>query len=262
MTPESATRAASTLASNWAGATRVPAIPEDCRPKTRAEGYEAASAMAAVRKATVSGWKIAATSEAGQRHINVDGPLIGRIFADRLLPPGATVPFVNNIMKVAEGEFAFRFGKDLPPRAAEYTREEVVAATASMHLSLEVPDSRYEDFTKVGSAQLIADTACACWLVLGPPVEADWRGVSLADHRLSGWVNGRKVNEGSGKAALGDPWTALTWSVNEASRYCGGVKSGEFVTTGTCIVPLTIAAGDEITIDYGDFGTISARIAG
>ena len=27
------------------------------------------------------GWKIAATSEAGQKHINVDGPMAGRILA-------------------------------------------------------------------------------------------------------------------------------------------------------------------------------------
>lgn len=254
--------AAEFLSKTWYANTRVPSIPQPCRPKDRAEGYRVAAELSGVRAAPVAGWKIAATSEAGQRHINVEGPLIGRIYADRLLPPGAIVPFVDNVMKVAEGEFAFRLARDMPPREAEYTRDEVMAATASLHLSLEVPDSRYEDFTKVGAAQLIADTACACWLVLGPPVEAEWRGVSLADHRLSGWVNGKKVNDGSGKAALGDPWTALTWAVNEASRYCGGLSAGDFVTTGTCIVPLAVAAGDEIGIDYGDFGSISARIAG
>jgi 2-keto-4-pentenoate hydratase len=222
--------AAQYLARAWSTNTRVASIPEFCRPKDRAEGYRVAAELAARYPAPVAGWKIAATSEAGQRHINVSGPLVGRIFADRLLPPGGIVPFVNNSMKVAEGEFAFRLAKDLPPRAHEYSREEVVAATASMHLALEVPDSRYEDFTKVGAAQLIADTACACWLVLGPPVEAEWRGVSLADHRLSGWLNGKKVNEGSGRAALGDPWIALTWAVNEASRYCGGMNAGDFVT--------------------------------
>ena len=53
------------------------------------EGYDAAAAVAQRSGSTVAGWKIAATSEAGQKHINVDGPIIGRILKSRLLPPGA-----------------------------------------------------------------------------------------------------------------------------------------------------------------------------
>jgi 2-keto-4-pentenoate hydratase len=123
----------------------------------------------------IAGWKIAATSEAGQKHINVDGPIIGRILRSRLLSPGANVTLGDNIMRVAEAEFAFGFTQDLPARAAPYSEAEALAAVGSLHLSIEVPDSRYEDFTKVGAAQLIADTACACWLVLGPAVAMPWR---------------------------------------------------------------------------------------
>jgi 2-keto-4-pentenoate hydratase len=43
-----------------------------------------------------------------------------------------------------------------------------IHAVASLHPAIEVPDSRYDDFTRVGAAQLIADTACACWFVPGP----------------------------------------------------------------------------------------------
>ena len=130
----------------------------------------------------------------------------------------------------------------------------------SLHLSIEVPDSRYRDFTKVGAAQLIADTACASWLVLGPAVDRPWRDIDLSAHAVKGLRNGGVVAEGTGKAVLGDPRKALTWFVNEASAYAGGVQAGQFVTTGTCIVPMAIAPGDEVTIDYGVLGTISCRI--
>lgn len=246
------------LLAHWRDGTRLSALPDP--PQSREDGYAIAAELAKLQGSPQAGWKIAATSEAGQKHINVPGPLAARIFQDRVLKPGASVPIANNIMRVAEGEFAFKFGKNLPPRAKDYSIDEVKDAVSSLHLSLEVPDSRYIDFTKVGAAQLIADTACADWLVLGPAVEVPWRNVDLAEHRLSGFVNGKKVNEGSGKAALGGPWVALTWLVNEASRYCGGVKAGQFVTTGTCIVPLAITEGDEVLIDYGAFGTIGARM--
>lgn len=136
-----------------------------------------------------------------------------------------------------------------------------MAAVGALHLSIEVPDSRYADFTKVGAAQLIADTACACWLVLGPAVEKPWRHIDLSSHVVKGFQNGTLAAEGTGKAVLGDPRKALTWFVNEAAAYCGGVRAGQFVTTGTCIVPMAIAPGDQVTIDYGEFGAISCRIA-
>lgn len=252
--------AADLLLKNWAATTRITELPEGCRPRSRAEGYEAAAAVAKLSDQPVAGWKIAATSEAGQKHINVDGPLIGRILKHRLLPPGAAVPLGDNIMRVAEAEFAFGFGRNLLPRAKPYDMNEALEAVSSLHLSIEVPDSRYVNFTKVGAAQLIADTACASWLVLGPAVETQWRHIDLSQHKVAGYRNGEKVVEGSGKAVLGDPRKALTWFVNEASTYCGGVKAGQFVTTGTCVIPFAIASGDRISVDYGELGSISASI--
>lgn len=253
--------AADLLLKNWAATTRIAELPEAMRPMSRAEGYAAAAAVAAQSGSAVAGWKIAATSEAGQKHINVDGPIIGRILKSRLLPEGASVPLGDNIMRVAEAEFAFGFVKDLPPRSQPYTQEEALDAVGALHLSIEVPDSRYADFTKVGAAQLIADTACASWLVLGPAVDRPWRGLDLSAHAVKGLLNGEVKAEGSGKAVLGDPRKALAWFVNEAATYCGGVKAGQFVTTGTCIVPMAVKPGDAVTVDYGVLGTIDCRIA-
>ncbi len=53
---------------------------------------------------------------------------------------------------------------------------------ASLHPAIEVPDSRFADFTRAGAAQLVADNACAHQFVLGPPTEAEWRGLDLAAH--------------------------------------------------------------------------------
>lgn len=252
--------AAEILLRNWRAMTRIEALPEAGRPASRKEGYDIAERLAVKSGQPVAGWKIAATSQAGQRHINVDGPLVGRILGDRLLKPGATVPLGNNIMRVAEAEFAFGFHACLPPRGRDYSMDEALAAVSALHLSIEVPDSRYQDFTKVGAAQLIADTACASWLVLGPAVTANWRSLDLATHAVLGFRNDEKIAEGRGSAVLGDPRLALTWFVNEAARYCGGVKAGQFVTTGTCIMPLAISSGDNVRMDYGTLGSIEARI--
>ncbi len=252
--------AARHLWTHWQEGTRTGGLPDTCRPATRAEAYRIAEAIAGLSGQKVIGWKIAATSTAGQKHINVDGPLAGRLLQNRVLAAGATVRLGDNIMRVAEAEFAFRFGHDLPPEFAPYNRSEVMAAVADLHLSLEIPDSRYRDFTIVGAAQLIADTACACWLVTAPSAYADWRSLDLVRHRVDAHVNGSLAASGGGEAVLGDPVIALTWLVNEVAVFAGGIKAGDLVTTGTCLKPVTIAPGDEARLDYGVLGTLSARI--
>ncbi len=131
----------------------------------------------------------------------------------------------------------------------------MLSAVESLHPAIEVPDSRYNDFARVGAPQLIADTACACWFVLGPAATADWRSRDLVTHTAVVYRNGEAAATGSGANVLGDPRVALTWLVNELRTYGDGLSQGQFVTTGTCVIPVVIKPGDSIRVDFGDFGT-------
>ena len=244
----------------WIGKGRFAALPENIRPATRREGYAVQQAFEQVNGQTVSGWKIAATSTDGQRHINVDGPLAGRIYQDRVLPVGATVSLQNNLMHVAEIEFAFRFAQDLPPRTTDYHVDEVLAAVASVHPSIEIPDSRYEDFVKVGAAQLIADNACACLFILGASAN-DWRDFDYLNEPIAVSLNGETIDSGYGRNVLGDPRVALTWSVNELSSMGMTMKAGQFVTTGTCRIPVKVQSGDVVHADFGKLGQVGCRFS-
>lgn len=252
--------AADMLWRHWQQRTRLDGLPDVCRPADRAAGYSTQREIVSLSGQPVVGWKIAATSPAGQKHIGVDGPLAGPLLANRVLADGSDVPLAGNIMNVAEAEFAFTFARRLPRRAEPYTQDEVLAAVASLHPSIEVPDSRYNDFARVGAPQLIADTACACWFVLGAPTQADWRSRDLVAHTVTAYRNGQPVATGSGANVLGDPRIALTWLVNELRTYADGVDAGQFVTTGTCVVPVPIKPGDEVRADFGDLGAVEVRL--
>lgn len=253
-------QAADILWANWQAGSRIDGLPEHCRPSSRAEGYAIQAAIAGRSGASPVGWKIAATSSAGQRHIGVDGPLAGRLLSSRVLDSGSSVPLDGNCMQVAEAEFAFRMAHALVPRATPYTLPEVMAAVGSLHPAIEIPDSRYHDFVKVGAAQLIADNACACWFVLGPRAPESWRNVDLAAHRVTLVRNGEVACEGNGANVLGDPRIALHWIANELSRQGEWLAQGQVVTTGTCIVPASIAEGDVLVADFGPLGQVGARI--
>ncbi len=246
---------------HWQAGTVMSDLPPSVKPATRAEGYAAQAGLEACSAQPRAGWKIAATSVAGQRHIGVDGPLAGRLLAEKLLPGGATVSIATNRMRVAEPEFAFRFGQKVPARKDPYSVDEVLAMVSSLHLSIELPDSRFADFVSVGEASLIADNACARELVVGPEVSADWRALDLGAHQVHARVGSRYSRDGIGANVLGDPRIALVWCVNEVSGMGIDIHPGEIVTTGTCVVPLELEPGDRIEADFGVLGEISVSIA-
>jgi 2-keto-4-pentenoate hydratase len=235
-------------------------LPQSIRPASRREGYSIQSLFEGRSAFPLYGWKIAATSRAGQAHIAVDGPMAGRLLRERVRESGSDVPFGNNHMRVAEAEFAFRMGDDLLPRAGEYGVDEVLAAVETLHPAIEVPDSRFEDFTSVGAPQLIADNACSHYFVLGGAAPASWRSIDLVEHRVDGRIEGKLSREGRGANVLGDPRIALAWLANELSRLGITLRRGQVVTTGTCLTPLEIALGDRVTADFGPLGTVEARI--
>jgi len=255
-----ARQAAEILWSVWRQGRRLEALPEECRPHSLEEGYAIQDAIAADHGGETVGWKIAATSAEGQRHIGVSEPLGGRLFARFCHGDGARLPAGGLHMRVAEAEFCFRMAKDLPPRASAYGTDEVMAAVGALHLAIEVPDSRYEDYARIGAPQLVADDACACFFVLGPEAK-DWRGVDLAAHAVIAHKNGAAEARGSGANVLGDPRIALTWLANDRARRAGGLTSGQLVTTGTCVKPVTIAPGDEVVADFGPLGRVGVRFS-
>jgi len=261
-TPQDLSRqAAQVIWSHWQSGQVLSALPEACRPQTAQQGYAAQAQLPGVAGRSVVGWKIAATSTNGQAHINVGGPLAGRLLSGQVFDSGANVPSAGNRMRVAEPEFAFAMGQDLPPQSAPYTQDQVMAAVATLHPAIEVPDSRMEPFTAAGQAQLLADNACARHFVLGPAAPDLWRTVDLSTYPVHALVahdaQTRYTREGIGANVLGDPRIALTWLANQLSSLGITLQKGQVVTTGTCMVPLEIEPGDTATADYGALGRVS-----
>jgi 2-keto-4-pentenoate hydratase len=260
MSPEDMQAACALLYRHWADGTQLEALPPGLVPADRAEAYRVQALLEGYSRAPLYGWKIAATSVAGQRHIGVDGPLAGRILAERVIADGGACPLGNNLMKVAELEFAFRMASDLPPRREPYMQEEVLAAVESLHPAIELPDSRFRHFERAGLAQLVADNACAHRFVLGPAARTDWRVLDLAGHKGRMFRNSAVAEDGIGSNVLGDPRIALTWLVNELSRHGETLKARQVITTGTCVKPVPIAQGDRFDGDLGVLGQVSVSI--
>jgi 2-keto-4-pentenoate hydratase len=261
ITANAAQSASDTLWHHWQAGSVMVGLPGEMRPQSRADGYAIQARLEAHTAGAIVGWKIAATSRMGQIHIGVDGPMAGRLLAERVHASGATLSLRGNRMRVAEPEFAFRAGRDITPRSKPYDVTEVLAAMDAFIPGIEVPDSRFENFVTAGGPQLIADNACAHEFVLGTPMSGDWRAIDLSRHAVKGTLAGKLVRDGIGSNVLGDPREALTWLVNELSGLGITLARGQVVTTGACMQPLDVVPGDAFEADFGVLGRVSVRFA-
>lgn len=252
--------AATLIWQSWQDHVLLDALPPECRPASIDDGYAIQRRVAALSGSRTIGWKIAATSAAGQEHIGVDGPLAGRLLESKCHGSGASLPASALHMAVAEVEFAFRIGKDLDRQEGGYTAEEVVDHTASLHPAIEIPDSRFNDFTVVGAPQLIADNACTEFFVLGEEVPVAWRSQNLGEHPVKLYINSNISVDGVGANALGDPRIALAWIANDRVLRQEPLREGDIVTTGTCIVPAAISPGDSLLADFGAMGAVELHM--
>ncbi|MGD9742413.1 MAG: 2-keto-4-pentenoate hydratase [Dongiaceae bacterium] len=256
MDPRAAEEAACLLWRARIAGERLAALPDHVRPQSLEDGYKIQDALAAGAGRAVRGWKLAVTSEAGQRRLGLSEPLAGRLFDGYVLDSGTRLAAGPMHMRVVEPEFAFRLGSDLPPRARPYEMEEVTAAVGDLHLAIEIPDSRFETFPTIGAAEMIADDAFAGWFLLGPKVPA-WHGLDLPAGKVRLFRNDRLAGEGRALDTLGDPRRQLLWLARDRSKRGGGLKAGDIVTTGTCVAPVEIVAGDRVTAAFIDLGEVA-----
>jgi len=242
--------------SAWTGGYRLTRLPDEIRPTNAHDGWAAQLALAELAGASY-GYKFAATSKAGQAHIGVTRPLPGMLFADFRRDPGAVLPSAGLHMRVVEAEFAFLMGRDVPSGA---TAAEVMDAVDTLHLAIEVPDSRFEHFERAGEPALLADAACAGLFVLGPEV-ADWRELDLRAAETELWINGARAATGRGANVLGDPRAALASMADQLARFGTTLRADQVITTGTTTVPPPIAPSDHVQAKFGPLGSVSISFA-
>ena len=97
-----------------------------------------------------------------------------------------------------ECEIGFRVNQALPPRAQPYSRDEVLAV-ASLHPTIEVVDSRYQDFRSLDRLQVLADNFSNGGLVYGAAASG-WQGMDLAHPPIEVTADGKPFADCTGCA--------------------------------------------------------------
>lgn len=256
--------AAAAFAAARTSATTLFALPESFPANaTEADGYAVLNALEAEPGALGPriGWKVGATNAQAQASLGFSSPFYGPLFASARIADGAGVSLASLGARLvaAEAEFAFALGAALPPRDAEYTEDEVWAATASFHPAIELAACRVTGVPAT-PASVLADSAWNGAFVIGAPVAcSSIQPGSIFKDKLHAAtaalsVNGDEKAAGAGSGVLGSPLTSLTWLANALRSAGRGLAAGDVVLTGAAALHRTLAPGDCVSASFVGVG--------
>jgi 2-keto-4-pentenoate hydratase len=236
-------RAAALLVGARRNGTLPDGLPADATPASVEEAHAIQDAITAGLGKPVGAFKAMAPAH-GE-------PTRGVIYADTIHASPARVPAAEVPQCGVEGEVAFAFCRDLPPRAAPYSRDEVAAAVDAC-AAIELVSSRYRNSDAASNLQKLADSISNGGFVHAAPA-ADWRNLELGKLKVTLTVNGTPVLEQVGGHATGDPLGIAVVLAN-MMREQGGVRAGQFVTCGTYTSLRYLKPGDVCGVRFEGLG--------
>ncbi len=225
-------------------------------PNDLDEGYRIQRAGHLLHGDDVIGWKAGCTSEAAQRMLQVDAPLVGRYRSAHVEQSPADFDaeiFVTPPhLEVEVGLRALRDLIDVPDDPLD------LADGVEAFAAIEVVAGRLAAFPFIGAAQLAADNVVGARMVVGPTLDLDaagLRGLDTAPVELD--IDGETVASATGAEALGHPLRVLRLVASHAASLGQPIRSGDVIITGTCtgLVPARLGA-DHV----GRVGGVEVRV--
>jgi 2-keto-4-pentenoate hydratase len=137
--------------------------------------------------------------------------------------------------RVLEAEIAFLLGHDLPPRAKSYSRDEVVAA-------------------------MLADLQMHGGFIHGPACP-NWKKIDFKTETVTLSIDGKLEVERTGSNTSGDLMRLLPYLANEGATRTGGLKAGQWITTGSWTGNTPARPGSLVEVAFAHAGSVSLRFA-
>ena len=200
----------------------------------------------------IVGKKIGLTSYAMQELLGVEQPDYGHLLNTMDVPNNGVIPVNTLFQPKVEAEIAFVLKKDLI--GPSVTAEDVLAATDYIVPSLEIVDSRIENW-KIKLHDTIADNASCGLFVLGDR-RRDPNAMDLTKIEMNFYKNDEFMNKGTGADVLGHPAACVAWLANKLSEYNVILKAGEVILSGALSAAVVAQKGDRFTAEFTQLGKV------
>jgi len=225
-------------------------LPEDVRPTTLDEAYFIQDRLSLVYGA-VGGWKVGAPTP-------VATPMFAPMPLAGIAASGAELKQTSHRFRGLEAEIAFLMARDLPPRETAYSSDEVVAAIASCHPAIEVLESGLTDPLSATRLSMIADLQMHGGFVYGAAV-ADWQRIDFSTEHVVLAVDGVVRVDRTGSNTSGNLMRLLPWLANVGAWRTGGLKAGQWITTGSWTGAELADSGTTADVNFSTAGEVHLR---
>ena len=240
---------------------KIKQLPQDCAPRSLEEGYDIQDELtkkylSASHKTLLIGKKIGCTNKAAQKQLNVNESFFGNMFSDNISKSKNIINSEKYFSPYIEPEFSFLMKDELNVLKAPYNVEEVYESIAAVLPSIELVDSRFEDWTSIGVNNLIADNAVHAHWIYGNSIN-DLNLFDFNNHSVDLFINEKFIENGNSKNVMKNPINSLTWLINKLALKGKTLPKNTYVSTGTCTKAIPISKGDHIKVDFGNLGNVS-----
>ena len=228
-------------------------LPPALQPASLEEAYFVQDELARVLDPSgPRAWKVGAPAP-------YSTPLFAPMISEWIQQDGATFDEPRQRLRGLEAEIAFLIGQDLPPRAEPYSREEVTAAIASCHPAIEELESAFTVPAEAARYSMIADLQSHGGFVHGPAV-SDWQQIDFSRESVTLSVNGSVMVERTASNTAGtDLLRLLVYLANDGAERIGGLKRGDWITTGSWTGNTIASAGSQVNVHFATAGAVSLR---
>jgi 2-keto-4-pentenoate hydratase len=232
--------------------TTIADLPLELQPQSLEEAAIVHGIMAAAF-GPIGGWKIGAGSPDAT-------PFFAPMPLAWMARSGTLLAGPRFRYRVLEAEIAFLLGKDLPARAKPYSLDEVVAAIASCHPIIEELESGLTDPKAAAHLSMLADLQMHGGFIYGPAFDG-WKAIDFATETVTLAINGALRIERTGSNTSGDLTRLLPWLANNGAARTGGLKAGQWITTGSWIGNQPAPPASEVEVRFAHAGRASLRFA-
>lgn len=250
MNADAIAQAAALLVAAQATHTPLERLPEACRPATVPEALAVQQQIVAQKHDRVAGWKVGAV---------VDGMLTyGVLLASRVLRSPARLDPASAPLLGMESEIAFRFERDLAPRAAPYTYDEIAAHVVPF-AAIEVVATRFTSYKNTPFMERLGDCMSNGAFVVGPDVDRA-RTPDLTALPVTLRFDDAIVVQRVGGHPTVDPLLPAVALAN-VLRTTTGVAAGQWMTTGTYTGLEFARAGMHVRTTFEGVGSVEVHAA-
>jgi 2-keto-4-pentenoate hydratase len=201
----------------------------------------------------IGGWKVGAPSADAV-------PIFAPMPRSWISQGGSVLSEQTHRYRGLEAEIAFLLGEDLPPRDPAYSPEEILDAIASCHPAIEVLESGLVDPAAATRMSMLADLQMHGGFIYGPACP-EWKTVDFANERVTLAIDGLIRVERTGSNTSGNLMRLLPWLANEGAARTGGLKAGQWITTGSWTGNVQTMPGASVDVDFSNIGRVSLRFA-